>query len=265
MADTFRSLYTWTATILLIVAWLPLLAVVRLFDRDPAHYQTGRMFRRLGAAMTRVNPAWNITVEGEEHIGDPRRPYVLVSNHQSNADVPVMSRLPMEMKWVGKESLFKIPFIGWMMRLAGDISVDRDNARSRAHVLIKAREYLEKRCSVIFFPEGTRSRDGRVLHFTDGAFRLAVREQVSILPVAIEGTGDALPKQSWKFGRASQMRLKVLPPVKTTGLKATDVPVLREQVRGMIAAQIASWRGVEVADVLVPTGEETANPSGQPV
>ena len=265
MITTLRSLYTWTATILLMVAWLPLMALVRLFDRDPAHYATGRMFRRLGAAMTRVNPTWKITVEGIEHIGDPRRPYVLVSNHQSNADIPVVSRLPMEMKWVGKKSLFDLPVVGWMMKLAGDIEVDRDDARSRAGVLIKAREYLEKRCSVIFFAEGTRSRDGRVLPFTDGAFRLAVREQVPILPLALDGTGDALPRQSWKFSRPSHIRLRVLAPVETRGLKTTDVPALREQVRTRIAEQIARWRSVDAADVLVSTGEETANPSRQAV
>ena len=265
MADTLRSLYTWAATILLIVVWLPMMAVVWLFDRDPARYHTGRLFRRLGDAMTRVNPSWNIAVEGTERIGNPRHPYVLVSNHQSNADVPIVSRLPMEMKWVGKASLFKVPLIGWMMRLAGDIPVDRSNSRSRAQVLIHAREYLQKRCSVIFFPEGTRSLDGRLLPFTDGAFRLAIKEQVPILPLALEGTGDALPKQSWKFGRSSQMRLQVLSPVETAGMKASDVPILREQVRTLIAQQIAAWRDVNVSEVLGPAREETAKPGAEPV
>ena len=264
MISTLRSLYTWTTTILLIVVWLPLMAVVRLFDRDPARYHTGRTFRLLGAAMTRVNPAWKIHLSGLEHIGDPRRPYVIVSNHQSNADIPVVSRLPMEMKWVGKKALFDLPIVGWMMKLAGDIEVDRGDPRSRAKVLIKAREYLEKRCSVIFFAEGTRSHDGRVLPFTDGAFRLAIKEQVRILPIAIEGTGDALPKQSWKFGGASQIFLRVLPPVETAGLRVADVPTLRERVRGQIAAEIARQRGVPAETVLVPAGEETANPPRLP-
>ncbi len=264
MTDTLRSLYTWVASALLILAWLPLMAVVRLFDRDPARYHTGRLFRRLGATMTRLNPAWQITVEGTEHIGDPRRPYVLVSNHQSNADIPVVSRLPLEMKWVGKKALFDLPVLGWMMKLAGDIQVDRGDARSRAAVIIKGREYLEKRCSVIFFAEGTRSRDGRLLPFTDGAFRLAVKAQVPILPLAIEGTGSALPTRTWKFGASTPIRLRVLAPVETAGLKTADVPALRERIRTEIAAQIAAWRGVALQDVLAPAVEETANPGALP-
>ncbi len=260
MIATLRSAYVWAATALLILFWLPLLAFVRLFDRDPALYTTGRMFRRLGAAITRVNPTWQITVEGLEHIGDPRHPYVIVSNHQSNADIPVVSRLPMEMKWVGKKSLFDLPFIGWMMKLAGDIEVDRSDARSRAGVLIRGREYLKKKCSVIFFAEGTRSKDGRVLPFTDGAFKLAIKAKVPILPIAIEGTGDALPKTSWRFGAPTPIRLRVLAPVETTGLKPSDVPALRERVRTIIAQQIAAWRGADLHATLVSAVEESANP-----
>ncbi len=263
MITTLRSAYTWATTIILFLVWLPLMAVVRVFDRDPAHYATGRIFRRLGSVVTRLNPTWQITIEGEEHISDPRHPYVLVSNHQSNADIPVVSRLPMEMKWVGKKALFDLPIVGWMMRLAGDIEVDRADSRSRARVLITAQEYLEKKCSVIFFAEGTRSRDGRVLPFTDGAFRLAIRAQVPVLPVAIEGTGDALPKQSWKFGAPTPIRLRVLAPVETHGLNADDVPLLRERVRRLIGEQLARWRGAALEEVLVPLvreGEETAKP-----
>jgi 1-acyl-sn-glycerol-3-phosphate acyltransferase len=248
MFTALRSLWTWTASVLLIVVWFPLLAVIRLFDRDPARYTTGRWFRRLGAVMTRINPMWHIQISGER-IDDPRRPYIVVSNHQSLADIPIISRLPWEMKWVGKAELFKLPLVGWMMRLAGDIEVDRGDQRSRAKVLIKARDYLQKHCSVIFFPEGTRARDGRVLHFTDGAFRLAIQARVPVLPLAIDGTQDALPKHSWKFGTPSAIRLAVLPPVETTGLTKADTEALREQVRAQIVAQIAAWRGVPLDTV----------------
>lgn len=246
MLDTLKSAWTWVAIVTLIIVWLPLLALIRLFDRDPALYTTGRWFRRLGMAMTKVNPAWEIHITGET-IENPRLPYVVVSNHQSNADIPIVSCLPWEMKWVGKIELFKLPFAGWMMKLAGDIPVDRANKRSRAQVLITAREYLDKNCSVIFFPEGTRSRDGRVLRFTDGAFRLAIKAQVPVLPLVIDGTQNTLPKNDWRFGKADDIRLKVLPPVPTKGLTAADTQTLREQVRDLIIGQIAEWRGVAPA------------------
>jgi 1-acyl-sn-glycerol-3-phosphate acyltransferase len=88
--DTVRSALIWAAIVGLIVIWLPLLAVVRLFDRDPARYRTGRFFRQLGVAMTRVNPYWNIELEGH-FPEDPRRPFVVVANHQSIGDIAVGS------------------------------------------------------------------------------------------------------------------------------------------------------------------------------
>jgi 1-acyl-sn-glycerol-3-phosphate acyltransferase len=248
MLSILRSCWAWAAIALLILFWLPLLAVVWLFDRDPAKYRTGRWFRRLGAAMTHANPVWRVEVSGER-IENPRRPYVVVSNHQSNADIPVISRLPWDMKWVAKAELFRVPLVGWMMQLANDIPVDRDARTSRARVLILAQQVLEKRCSVMFFPEGTRSKDGRVHAFNDGAFRLAIKAQVPILPLALDGTVDALPKHSWRFGEPATIRLQVLPPIDTAGMKAADTEGLREQVRRRIVAQVAAWRGVPATAV----------------
>ena len=242
MRSAVESIWTWIALVTLMVLWVPLLAVIRLFDRDPAHYPTGRMFRRLGKTMTKVNPAWRIEIGGET-IDDPRHPYVVVCNHLSNADIPIISCLPWDMKWVAKAELLKVPVVGWLMQLAGDIPVDRKSKMSRARVLVTARQYLTDRCSVMFFPEGTRSRDGRLYGFTDGAFRLAIKAQVPILPLVIDGTQETLPKHSWKFG-AARVKLTVLPPVPTTGLKAADTEALREQVRRAILAQLVAWRGV---------------------
>ena len=149
-----RSFVTWFTTAILILAWLPLMVISRLFDHDPVRYRTGYLFRKLGNALTMANPAWRLHISGEK-VSDPRRPYVVVSNHQSLADIPLISNLPWEMKWMGKAELFTIPVIGWMMQLSGDISVDRKSARSGALALIRAQRYLEQKCSVIIFPEGT--------------------------------------------------------------------------------------------------------------
>ncbi|MEL7362658.1 MAG: lysophospholipid acyltransferase family protein [Bacteroidota bacterium] len=244
----FRSALTWAAMIGIIALMLPTMALVRLFDRSPIHYRTGRTFRRMGSWMTRVNPAWRIQISGERSA-DLQHPYVVVSNHQSNADVPLVSRLPWEMKWIGKKELFDLPIVGWLMKLSDDIEVDRKDPRSRASVLIRAKDVLDQRCSVMFFPEGTRSKDGRVKTFYDGAFRLAIKAQVPILPVALDGTTDALPKHDWKFGKPSQVYLKVLPAIPTAGLTKDDVAELRDRVRTMIVEQIAAWRG-EPADAV---------------
>lgn len=257
-----QSALTWAAIAGLVLLALPVLLVARLFDRTPARLRTGRAFRVIGSWSTRVNPAWHIQVGGI----DPRtlgHPYVVVSNHQSNADIPVISRLPWEMKWVAKKSLFDLPVMGWLMRLAGDIPVDRKDPESRATVLRRARAKIERGSSVMFFAEGTRSKDGRIKPFHDGAFRLAVEAGVPVLPLAIDGTRDALPKDGWKFDRAD-IRLAVLPPVPTDGLTDADVPALRERVRGAIVEQLAAWRGSPPQAVAVPAEREAERLAAPP-
>ena len=249
MISSLRSLWIWFAVIALIILWLPLLTIIRIFDRDPVHYGTGRWFRRLGAAMCKVNPQWRIHLSGHEAVENPRKPYVVVSNHQSHADIPILSNLPWEMKWIGKKELFGLPFVGWMMKLAGDIPVDRSDRRSGAKMLLTSMKYLEQKCSVIFFPEGTRSLDGRVGKFNDGAFHLAIKAQVPILPIAIEGSYGCLPKKSWKFGKPSDVHVKVLAEVETMGMTTEDVGALNSKIRHMIIKQVAALRGVPPPEV----------------
>jgi len=243
MLTTLRSAWIWFSTLLLIVVWTPLLAIRRIFDRDPVRYATGRLFRDLGVAMVKVNPYWRVDVSG--HLPeDPRRPYVIVSNHQSSADIPFLSHLPWEMKWMAKSELFRLPFAGWMLKLAGDISVDRDNPRSAVVALRRAAWYLERKCSVMVFPEGTRSPDGRVHPFMSGAFQLAVDAGVSILPVAIDGSYDCLPKQTWRFAPVGGIRIKVFPAIETTQIDRDGISEVAQRVRNVIVDQIAAWRNV---------------------
>jgi 1-acyl-sn-glycerol-3-phosphate acyltransferase len=248
MISFLRSLWVWSAIAVLIIVWLPLLALVRLMDRDPAHYTTGRWFRRLGSAMTRVNPLWKITVRGVT-AEIRRKPIVVVSNHQSLADIPVLSRLPWEMKWVAKQELFQIPIVGWMMRLAGDIPLERGDARSGARVLANAARYLRNNCPVFIFPEGTRSPNGLVGRFSEGPFLLAISSGVPILPIVVEGTRDALPKKNWRFGQVSTIAVSLLPEVSTDGLSRDDAAGLRDRIRMMICEDLAGQRNVSLSSV----------------
>lgn len=242
------SALIWTAVAFTILFWLPVLAVIRVFDRDPAHYYTGKWFRKLGKAITRVNPNWKVSIEGNTRFDD-RKPYVMICNHLSHADIPVISNLGCEMKWVAKQELFKTPVTGWMMQMAGDIAVDRKSPARGAMVFKKSSEYLEKKCSVMFFPEGTRSRDGRMNRFAKGAFELAVRTNTDILPMVIDGTRECLPKNTWKFGKADQIKLKVLNSISTKGLTKEDVPELIDTVRSIMVKELAEMRGKPVEEV----------------
>src|SRR5690606_23800217 len=101
--------------------------------------------------------------------------------------------LPWEMKWMAKKELFALPIIGWQLKLAGDIPVDRNNPRDAVRSLRKAKAYLEEKSSVMIFAEGSRSPDGEVGPFLDGAFRLAITAGVPVLPVVVDGTAHCLP------------------------------------------------------------------------
>jgi 1-acyl-sn-glycerol-3-phosphate acyltransferase len=123
--------------------------------------------------------------------------------------------------------------MGWMMWLAGDIPVKRGFGPSAIEAMERCREVLRKRVSVMIFPEGTRSKTSELLPFKDGAFRLAVEAGVPILPLAVSGTGTALPKHGWRFGR-SAAEVRVLEPIETAGLTLRDVPSLKTRVRDLI-------------------------------
>jgi len=232
--QTIVSIWAWLVLVACIVLWFPVLAVVRLLTApfDRGRYITGRIFRKIGPAMATMNPLWRFRYSGTMPK-DPRRPYVVVSNHESFADILLISHLPWEMKWLSKAELFRIPIMGWMMWLAGDVPVKRGFGPSALEAMARCRQALDNRVSVMIFPEGTRSKTAELLPFKDGAFRLAIEAGVPILPLAVSGTATALRKHDWRFGR-SDAEVRVLEPVETAGLTPSDVPELKARVRRTI-------------------------------
>jgi 1-acyl-sn-glycerol-3-phosphate acyltransferase len=227
------SLWTWLVLVICVLLWLPLMAAVRLATLgDPGRYRVGYLFRQIGVITARLTPYWRFTYRGAIPR-EPRTPYVVVSNHESFADILLISHLPWEMKWLSKAELFRIPVMGWLMRLAGDVPVKRGFGPSAIEAMAKCREILAHKVSVMIFPEGTRSPTRELLPFKDGAFRLAIDAGVPILPLALHGTGTALRKHDWRIGRSTAV-VEVLEPVATAGLTAGDVPQLKARVRAMI-------------------------------
>lgn len=240
MISVFRSAWIWSATAFLVLIWGPILTLIMFFDRDPSRRRTAKWFRKLGPLVAKVNPAWRVRISGEENIRPGER-YVVVANHQSLADIPLIAHLPLDAKWLGKAELLKVPVFGWMMRMSKDIGVDRADRRKAAQSLLSCAKFLKQGISIVFFPEGTRSRTGEVLPFNDGPFMLATRESVPVLPVVVEGTGTALPRATWMFGPTQDIFLRVLPPI--PGGYITDVGQLREETRGRIIAELTRMRG----------------------
>jgi 1-acyl-sn-glycerol-3-phosphate acyltransferase len=228
------SLWSWLVLVACILVWFPVLVVLRLLTApfDRGRYLAGYVFRRIGPVMATLNPLWRFRYSGTMPP-DPRRPFVVVSNHESFADILLISHLPWEMKWLSKAELFRIPIMGWMMWLVGDIPVWRGFGPSAVEAINRCRAVLRNRVSVMIFPEGTRSRTSELLPFKDGAFRLAIEAGVPILPLALSGTRTALPKHDWRFGR-SVAEVRVLEPVETAGLTTADVPELKARVRQII-------------------------------
>ncbi len=250
--QTVISIWAWLVLVVCILLWFPIVLVARLLTApfDSGRYVPGLIFRKIAVAMASVNPLWHFRYSGALPP-DPRRPYVVVSNHESFSDILLISHLPWEMKWLSKAELFRIPIMGWMMWLVGDIPVKRGFGPSALEAMARCRKALESRVSVMIFPEGTRSKTAELLPFKDGAFRLAIEAGVPILPLAVSGTSTALRKHDWRFGK-SVAEVRVLPAVQTEGLQLADVPALKNRVRAMI---------VEARDVLAANRRDLGKPA----
>jgi 1-acyl-sn-glycerol-3-phosphate acyltransferase len=242
-ARTVLSLWSWFVLGVVVIAFTPMVAIVRLVTApfDSGRYAAGYLFRKLTVVHQKLNPFWHFRTSGQM-ITDPRRPYVVVANHESFVDILLISHLPWEMKWLSKETFFKIPLVGWMMRLAGDVPLVRGEKKSTLAAMQACGDRLDKKVSVMIFPEGTRSHDGELKPFKDGAFRLAIEKQVPILPLAVSGAYTALVKGDWRFG-VSNAEVRVLEPIMTQGMTADDTARLRDQTHQTIAKALADMRG----------------------
>jgi 1-acyl-sn-glycerol-3-phosphate acyltransferase len=176
-----------------------------------------------------------VKVEGRENI-DPRQSYVLVSNHQSQYDIFVLyGWLGVDFKWVMKQELRKVPGIGVACERLGHIFIDRSNHAAAIATLEAARTKIVDGTSVIFFPEGTRSTDGKLLRFKRGAFRMAIDFGLPILPLTVTGTRDVLPANTSDLMPGSA-RLIIHEPISIEGVTVEDCQELSDRVREVIAS-----------------------------
>jgi 1-acyl-sn-glycerol-3-phosphate acyltransferase len=236
MARMLLSIWTWFEIALCAVVGFPVQLVLALFTLpfDRRRLVVGRFFRLMAVTAARLTPFWRFGVYGDI----PRRiegRTVFVSNHESQADPFLISYLPWEMKWLAKASLFRVPFAGWSMALAGDIPVHRGEGRSAKEAMDRCKRWVERGVPVIIFPEGTRSPDGKMGRFKDGAFRLALDCGAQIVPIAVCGTRKALPKHSWKFGFTRAL-VAVGQPIATVGRDAGDLNAIKAEARAQIEA-----------------------------
>jgi 1-acyl-sn-glycerol-3-phosphate acyltransferase len=197
----------------------------------------GRWCGRAWARVNAVASLMRVDVEGEKYI-EGGRSYVVTANHQSQLDILVIyGWLDMDFRWVMKKELRKVPVLGVCCEKLGHIFVDRTDRTAAIEALNSAKENIGGGTSIFFFPEGTRSRNGKMLPFKKGAFRMAAELQLPVLPVSITGTHTMLPPGSLRF-RPGAARLVIHPPIETVGRGPEQVSELIRQARETIASKL---------------------------
>jgi len=186
---------------------------------------------------TWLNPAWRVRVEGREKVR-PEATYVMVANHQSLLDILVLFRLFSHFKWVSKIENFRVPFIGWNMSLNRYVKLRRGDKQSIGEMMSACARTLDEGSSIMMFPEGTRSPDGRLRAFKHGAFTLAQGSGCPILPIVVQGTADALPKRGFVLQGRHPISVRVLDEIPHATFRERPVEAVTDEIRQLFAREL---------------------------
>ncbi len=188
---------------------------------QPASPIHDRIVKRWSYFFLRIPPV-TFTVEGSHNV-DPTQRYVVVANHLSMFDIPMLFyTLPLHGRFLSKKEVFRVPLVGRAMRTIGIIEIDRSSGQSSRQAINEGvRIAAERGYSLIVFPEGTRSRDGNLLPFKKGAFRIAIDNGLPILPVVLEGT-DRVSRPGSKLFYPGKASATILAPIPTTAMTNRD-------------------------------------------
>jgi 1-acyl-sn-glycerol-3-phosphate acyltransferase len=221
---------------------------VSFFDPDGRRqHWCARTWTRLIAATVGMR----VRVHGIESLPPEGTPVVYMANHQSYMDIPtIFGFLPVQFRIIAKESLFKVPFMGWHLTRAGNIPINRSNRREAMRSIASAAARIREGTSVVVFPEGTRSRDGRLQEFKAGSFKLAVTAGVPIVPLSIVGTCKVLRRDSLIF-HPGKVDMYISRPIPTASTEEASLDAIMASVRAEMAAP------------LIPLG--LADPASSPV
>ncbi|MBN1208342.1 MAG: 1-acyl-sn-glycerol-3-phosphate acyltransferase [Myxococcaceae bacterium] len=207
-----RTTLAWSWAMLSLGVFIPLALLALPFDRrQRVHDVCSTLWARGILALVGAR----LAVRGAEHVSREER-YIVVANHQSVLDAMVMVAVLQPLtpvRMVARQSAFRIPLIGWGMRLFGHISVDPRSIRASLPGLQQAQQGVKRRCSTVFFPEGTRSADGKMRPFHNSAFHIASRAGVRVLPVTLSGSFELLPRHRALIRRGGEIQVLIHPPM----------------------------------------------------
>jgi 1-acyl-sn-glycerol-3-phosphate acyltransferase len=228
-------------------------AILLAFLRGDQRYINGPLAKRWAAAVIWLAAA-KVMVKGTENISSPEDSYpdgsdsdssfIVIMNHQSNMDIPVLIHsMPLQLRFIGKIELKKIPVFGTALLRAGHFLIDRkDHDRAMAGIREAGQVLQHHGLSVVFAPEGTRSPDGQLLPFKKGAFVMAIETGIPLLPVTIDGTTRSLAKGSL-WATEAEVTVTIHEPVPTADLTYEDRNELIEKVRGIMEKTLLSGGG----------------------
>jgi 1-acyl-sn-glycerol-3-phosphate acyltransferase len=238
IARFFSSLF-WlfmvVSSILLFPIAVLIWAVTVLFDRRLVILHQFTCF--WASIYSWLNPVWRIHIDGREKIRNGVA-YVMVANHQSLLDILVLFRLFKHFKWVSKIENFRVPCIGWNMSLNRYIKLRRGDKSSVEQMMDACEKTLAEGSSVMIFPEGTRSEDGKLRPFKHGAFTLAQRCRAPLLPIVVRGSSQALPKRGFVLQGRHHIYVRVLDEIPPAEFAQASVEELMGNVRERIATAL---------------------------
>ena len=245
------TIWCWTGCGLSTAFWATVSILASLFSK------TGRLQHFCMRRWSRDN-LWlsraRVEIEGLENI-DPDRPQIFAANHSGLHDIlSLAAHLPIQFRWVAKKSLFRVPFMGWHMRRSGYIPIDRENPREAARSIIEAARIIRGGVNAIAFPEGTRSRTGDIGQFRSGAFALALRTAVPLVPITLEGSYRVIMPKTLQVNPGTVIRIRIGKPIDLSAYDKSDRHRLMEEIFSLMSRNLEELRARRKPD------EERADP-----
>ncbi len=213
--NVIKSVWVWLSSIVFITLAFPVALFLWLISLlfDDRRLMNNRWMVIQGIVLTKMSPFWKVIPEGREKI-DQDQAYVIVPNHQSLLDIVFFNMLRHRLRWVSKKEIFRVPLVGWEMRMVKYIELVRGNKSSVIKMMEECVKSLKEGISIVIFPEGTRSLNGAIGKFKTGAFQIAIKTDKPLLPVLIDGTGEIMPKKGGIIFRNRRVvRIRVLDPI----------------------------------------------------
>jgi len=209
--NTFLSVIYWIFIVITALIFFPLYLITYLltFGFDERRIIAHHFTRFWALFYLYINPWIEFVIEGLEKI-DKRKTYIVICNHQSMLDIFILYLLPLNFRWISKIEIFRIPIVGLVMKLNKYIPLERGNKESISKMYSCAEDSLRDGVSIIIFPEGTRSEDGKLKKFKEGAFHLSYKTGKNILLVIIDKAYTILPKNSIFFEKRNNIKVRII-------------------------------------------------------